>query len=222
VNALEQQANAKDQQLSQDLSRYQGQSLDQMTGAKDVNVAAFTIGQSGSVSGSGLDSKSMASISNEISMTAKDSVDQQNRIDSRNPVTRFILGGDRQAASALLQDAGAYETQINALQQILSSGTVNPAMKPVLEQEIQVLQKEHDRLTSIATTESQSRGILGFLGPWNIFIFVLHQDPGAPSAMGFKSGLPQIQDDFFIPTIRIMPEHEKKVGVRFMHLHRGG
>ncbi len=165
VNAIEQQAQAMDQQMSQDLTQYKGQpTLDQMTGAKDVNVAAFTIGKTGSVTGSGLDSQTMATISNEISSTVADSIDQQNRIDSRNSLTRAIFGGDRQAASSLLQDASVYETEIGKLQQILSSGTVNPAMRPVIMQEIQVLQNEHDRLTSIATVESQNRGILGFLG----------------------------------------------------------
>jgi hypothetical protein len=154
-----------DRQLSQDLTHYQGQTLDQMTGAKDVNVAAFTIGKTGSVTGSGLDSQSMTAISNEISATVTDSVDQQNRIDNRNSLTRAIFGGDRQAASSLLQDAAVYETEIGKLQQILSSSSLNPAMKPVIMQEIQVLQNEHDRLTSIATTESQNRGLLGFLGP---------------------------------------------------------
>jgi hypothetical protein len=80
-------------------------------------------------------------------------------------VAKVIFGGDRQAATSLLQDASVYETEIGKMQQILSSGTLNPAMKPVIMQEIQVLQNEYDRLTLIATAESQDRGILGFLGP---------------------------------------------------------
>jgi hypothetical protein len=145
--------------MSQDLSKYSGVQLEQMTGNKDVQVASYTIQQASTVTGTDPASKAVFdSISTDINGAAEDSLKQQNVIAQRDPVTRFLFGGDHQASDALSQDAAIYQAKIDQLQQIIAQ---NPSVKPMLQRQIAVLVKEQARLAMISNQTRADNGILG-------------------------------------------------------------
>ncbi len=145
--------------MSQDLSKYSGVQLEQMTGDKDVHVAAFAIQQASTVSGTSPDSKAaFDSISADINNAAEDSLKQQNTITQRDPISRFIFGGDHQASGALSRDAAIYQAKIDQLQQIIAQ---NPSVQPMLQRQIAVLVKEQARLAMISNQTQADKGILG-------------------------------------------------------------
>ena len=98
------------------------------------------------------------SISADINKAADDSLKQQNAITQRDPISRFIFGGDHQASDALSRDAAIYQAKIDQLQQIIA---LNPSVKPMLQRQIVVLVKEQARLAMISNQTQAEKGILG-------------------------------------------------------------
>lgn len=161
VARIQEQVRSTDQQLSQDLSKYSGTRLDEMTHTKDVQVAAIALQQTGTIANAG--TEQLPSIADEVNRIATDVSTHQDAIRTQNGLSRFFFGASRTVASSLSDDATRYQTEIDRLTQVLSSPTLNPSLRPVIQQQIQVLQQEKDRVSSLASSEQKNRGILGGL-----------------------------------------------------------
>ncbi len=163
IRALDDSVNTREVELERDLSRYSGEQLEQMTNNKEILVAAYTLQQAATIPVSGTVAQQLSAIGDEVTRVTDDSKLQQDRIRERSDVVRFFVGGDRTAATALDRDADRLQTQINLMEQLLSSQDVPLELKPVIQDQLQVFQQERDHLRTHATTEVEDRGLLGGL-----------------------------------------------------------
>jgi len=147
------------------LSQYSGEQLAQMTDDKEVRVAAYTIQQAAAIPEAGPAAQQLATIGEEVSQVADDSLIQQDRIRERSDLIRFLVGGDRTAASSLDRDADWLQTQITLMEQIYSSPDTPDELKLLIRDQLQVFEAERDHLRAHATSEREDRGLFGsFLG----------------------------------------------------------
>jgi hypothetical protein len=161
ISSIKTQANSLDQQLSQQNILYTGGQLHEATHDKDVRVASFTIQQTGSIPATGVNSAKLASVSTEINSIADNVKVSQNEIRHQNSIVRLLIGGNSQAALSLEQQATRYDEQISALRQVTTQSDIDPQVKTMLDDQIQTLQQERDRITELATAELRDRGIFG-------------------------------------------------------------
>lgn len=102
-------------------------------------------------------------IAGEINRVADDSLRQEERLRQRNPVVRFLLGGDREAAGALGEDAAGYAAVVSRMEEIQYALNFNQELRPLFSEQAEVIRRENNRISGIATREMAEGGILGFL-----------------------------------------------------------
>ena len=105
---------------------------------------------------------------NQIEMELEDSLtvttQAEMQIRSRNAVTRFFMGGDDAAAHELEQNINANEARINELEQLIGKcENCDEQVKQQLNDMIQEMDQEQERLRELSHLELQDRGILGWI-----------------------------------------------------------
>jgi hypothetical protein len=92
------------------------------------------------------------------------SIDQlQTRIENRDPISRFFLGGDTTAAQALLQDTLQNQDRIRLMEQDLQSCDCNQTIRDQLQQQLTTISQDQDRLRTLANQTLQDRGLFSRL-----------------------------------------------------------
>ena len=161
IRSIRDSTNEREIELERELSQYSGEQLAQMSDDKNLRIAVYTIRQAGAISGAGIAAPQLASIADEINRLADDSLQQEDRIRERSDVIRFLVGGDRNAAASLDRDADNLQIHITQLEQLLSSQDLDDEIKPVLQDQLQVLVQERDHLRDTASREREDTGLFG-------------------------------------------------------------
>jgi hypothetical protein len=128
----------------------------------EVRIAVTTLLDSEDLSGGiGHNISEIArDFNNSLSSTGK----LEDRIQGRSSFTRIFFGGDRTAARELANQTAQGNARIAELQQLISSATLDPEVRTMLEEQVRILQQEQERLQQLATREQADRGIFGWLG----------------------------------------------------------
>ena len=128
----------------------------------EVRIAVTTLLDSEDLSGGiGRNISAIArDFNNSLSSTGK----LEDRIQGRSSFTRIFFGGDRTAAREIANQTAQARARIAELQQLISSATLDPEVRTMLEEQVRILQQEQERLQQLATREQADRGIFGWLG----------------------------------------------------------
>ena len=161
IRSIRESTDEREIELERELSQYSGEQLAQMSDDKNLRIAVYTIQQAGAISGAGIAAPQLASIADEINRLADDSLQQEDRIRERSDVVRFFVGGDRDAAASLDRDADSLQIHITQLEQLLASKDLDNEIKPVLQDQLQVLVQERDHIRETASREREDTGLLG-------------------------------------------------------------
>lgn len=87
----------------------------------------------------------------------------QTRIENRDPITRFFIGGDATAAQTLLQLTAQNQDRIRLMEQDLQNCDCNQTIRDHLQQQLTTITKDQERLRTLANQTLQDRGIFGGL-----------------------------------------------------------
>jgi hypothetical protein len=139
----------QDQQLAQDQDRLK------------TELALYSITIAAPVSGS--NATQFISLANQINQSYAVADQAQTRIENRDPVTRFFLGGDTAAAETLLQLTDQNQDRIHLLEQELQNCDCNLTIRDQLQQQLVTLDQDQDRLKTLANQTLQDKGLLGGL-----------------------------------------------------------
>jgi poly-gamma-glutamate capsule biosynthesis protein CapA/YwtB (metallophosphatase superfamily) len=87
----------------------------------------------------------------------------EQRIQARDAVTRFLAGGDETAAAELEAQVARNNAQIQNLTQLMQAAALDPDVQQVMQEQLQAIQQEQERLRLLAQQEKANRGIFGWL-----------------------------------------------------------
>ena len=128
----------------------------------EVRLAVHTLLEMEGLSG-GI-GRNVSEIAREFNNSASSARTFEDRIQSRNAITRLFFGGDRDAARELANLTVQNKARITQLQQMISSTTLDPEVKALMEDQLRIMEKEQERLEQVSKREQEDRGFFGWFG----------------------------------------------------------
>jgi hypothetical protein len=135
---------------------------DRIKNENEVRIAVTTLLDVEDLSG-GI-GRNVSAIARDFNNSASSMRKLEDRIQSRNSFVRLLFGGDREAARELATQTAQNNARIVELHQLISSATLNPEVRAILEDQVRIVQKEQERLQQLATREQEDRGLFGRFG----------------------------------------------------------
>ncbi len=147
-----QQINQQEQDLLQVQDREKAQ----------LDIALYTFSVSGNVTGSA--GPELARLAGEINNSLTASYQAEQRIETRSSFTRMLFGGDQDAAGLLIQYADQNQQRIQQMEQLVANcSDCDPQVRATLQEQLQVLAQEQNRLLVTGQQEQGERGFFGWL-----------------------------------------------------------
>ena len=103
----------------------------------------------------------VSEIARTFNNSAGTSEQLQNRIENRDFISAFLFGGDKDAATQMTALTVQNRAAIQTLQNLMNSADLDADTKAALEQQIQVMQAEQDRLDALAAQAQAQHGLFG-------------------------------------------------------------
>ena len=111
----------------------------------------------------GVIGQNVSAIAREFNNSVSISEKLEQKIQERSGIMRVFLGGDRDAAGQLANISAQNQARIQKIQQLINTATLDPEVRVFLEEQLQTMQSEENRLEQLATREQQDRGLFGSL-----------------------------------------------------------
>jgi len=87
----------------------------------------------------------------------------EERIEARSGIARFFAGGDAEAADEIEQEINQSRQRIQQLQQLREDCPCSEEVRALMQEQIQKMEQEQDRLQGLAQAEKKSKGLLGWI-----------------------------------------------------------
>ncbi|HQJ39231.1 MAG TPA: DUF2202 domain-containing protein [Methanoregulaceae archaeon] len=143
-------------QLEQNLSR------DQDRDQAHVDLALSTFAIAGSVTGGA--GPELSRLAGEINQSLAAAYQAEQQMSTRSSFMRMLIGGDRDAAGLLIQSADQNQQRIQAMEQLLATcSDCDPQVRVKLEEQVQTLSQEQNRLLTLGQQEQADRGLFSWL-----------------------------------------------------------
>ena len=129
---------------------------------RSYDLATYSLSRAGTVTSS--DSPDITRLYQQIEQTTTTISQAQQQIRDRDPLTKTLVGGDTQAASALLQTTSQNLDRIREMDQLIQSCTTcDPQIQQQLHDQLQVLAQNQTQLHDLAQQEQNNKGWFGWL-----------------------------------------------------------
>lgn len=146
-----QQVSLQEQNLTRDQDRIHA----------TVDVALYAISGSKNVTGSS--GSGLARLGMEVNNSRAAVFEAEQRIQTRNPISRMLFGGDQEAAGLLIRAADQNRQHIQEMEQLVSNCTdCDPQVQGLLEQQLTILSQEQNRITAIGQQEQSEKGLFAW------------------------------------------------------------
>jgi len=147
-----QQVSQVEQNLSRDQDREQAH----------VDLALFALSRAGNLSGTA--GPELVRLAEEVNASHVYALRAEQQIRTRSSFMRMLIGGDREAARQMIQYADQNQQRIQAMaQMIMNCSDCDPQVRVMLEEQVQVLAREQNRLLTLGQQEMSERGLFGWL-----------------------------------------------------------
>ncbi len=107
--------------------------------------------------------RNVSAIAREFNNSVNITIRAEERIQERNWFMRSLFGGDREAAMEIANQTEQNTLRIQHLNQIMTECNCTDDVKALMQEQIQSMEQEQERLRSIAANETANRGIFGWL-----------------------------------------------------------
>ncbi len=108
--------------------------------------------------------KNVSEIARDINRTSRESIELEQKIQKRSRISTFFMGGDNRLAQDIENRVQENKDRIQKLNELIeSSDEIDYEIKEMINEEIQNLEKEQNRLNDVANEEKEKRGIFGRL-----------------------------------------------------------
>jgi hypothetical protein len=110
----------------------------------------------------------ISQIAREFNNSVQATIRAEERIQTRNQLVKFFMGGDEEAAQEILNVTNMNQLRIQQLKQLRLECNCIEEVKAMIQEQIQNMEQEQTRLQQLAQSEIQNKGLFG----WLLGIFV--------------------------------------------------
>lgn len=122
---------------------------------RSIQVAEEMLGQNG---------PRMSKVALEVNNVTEAMVQREESLQERSWFRTFLFGQDKQTAQTIQQEAEQNRNRIQEMNQLLvDCGECDGEVKTMLQEQLQTMSQEQDRLNLVAEEAISKRGILGWL-----------------------------------------------------------
>jgi len=107
--------------------------------------------------------RNVSQIAREFNNSVQATIRAEERIQTRNMLMRFFSGGDEQAAEEMEQEVNRNRERIQELRRLMQECECDEEVKAMLQEQIQNMEMEQNRIQDLAQNEKKSKGIFGWL-----------------------------------------------------------
>ncbi len=107
--------------------------------------------------------KNISAIAKEFNNSIQSTIRAEQRIETRNALTKFFAGGDHDAAQILENEMIQNQERIQELKRLKDSCDCNEETKNMMQEQITKMEQEQTRLKALADKEKKSKGLLGWM-----------------------------------------------------------
>ncbi len=107
--------------------------------------------------------RNVSQIAREFNNSVQATIRTEERIQTRNMLLRFFLGGDEEAAQEMEQEVNQNRVRIQQLKQLVEECDCDDEIKAMLQEQIKNMEQEQNRLQELAQNEKKSKGLFGWL-----------------------------------------------------------
>lgn len=108
----------------------------------------------------------VSQIAQEFDNSVQATIRSEEKIQTRNRVIRFFVGGDKDTATAIEQEVNRNRERIQQLNQLMEQSECEEGVKAMLQEQINNMEQEQNRLQQLAQNEKQYKWLFGRLFNW--------------------------------------------------------
>ena len=107
--------------------------------------------------------KNVSQIAKEFNNSVQATIRSEEKIQTRNMLTKFLVGRDEEAATEMEQEVNRNQVRVQELKQLMQECDCDQEVKEMLQEQIQNMEEEQNRLQQLAQNEKQNKGLFGWL-----------------------------------------------------------
>ena len=105
----------------------------------------------------------VSQIAQEFNNSVQATVMAEEKIQKRSNFVKFFLGGDQESAEAIEQEVNQNMEKIQELKQLREDCDCGEEIKTIIQEQVQNMEEEQNRLQEVAEKEKASKGIFGWI-----------------------------------------------------------
>jgi len=105
----------------------------------------------------------VSAIAKEFNNSVQATIQAEEKIQTRSAFARFFMGGDKKIAEELNQEVNQNRERIQELKQLYGDCNCASEVKTMLQEQIQNMEQEQNRLGELVQNEEKSNGIFGWI-----------------------------------------------------------
>lgn len=161
VTELKEMIRQRQQEMDQELQNAEGTQGEILKNQNQVRLAVHALLAMENLSG-GL-GKNISTIAREFNNSVQATIRAEERIQNRNALVEFFIGGDKEAAGELERETNQNQLRMEELKRLRDECNCTSELKQVFQEQIQNIEEEQNRLRTLAQEEKKSNGIFGWL-----------------------------------------------------------
>mgnify|MGYP001585960321 CR=1 FL=1 len=107
--------------------------------------------------------KEVSAIAKDFDNSAKETESVEEKIMNRGRFMKVLFGGDRKDAELIRNKLQTREEKIQQLEELVNTCNCTDDVKVLLQEQIQIMKQEQERLKTVADNEGSSTGLLGWM-----------------------------------------------------------
>ncbi|KAF5088520.1 hypothetical protein [Methanoculleus horonobensis] len=106
--------------------------------------------------------ENVSAIAREFNNSVEKTIRAEEQIRARHAFTRFLFGGDAEAARLIEEEAQRNRERVTELRGLIGNCTCDDATRTMLREQVRTIEQEQDRLETLASEEMQVRGLFSW------------------------------------------------------------
>jgi hypothetical protein len=105
----------------------------------------------------------VSEIAKHFNNSVQNTIKAEEKVQTRSALSRFFAGGDKKAAEEIEADVKANQEKIQELKQLKEQCECGEEVKALMQEQIQSMEQEQNRLGELAQKEKKSKGLFGWI-----------------------------------------------------------
>lgn len=164
VNQVKQKIQQKQQEMNQEMQAMGKTEQKVYQNQNQVRLAVHSLLEMKDVIG-GIGPQ-VSQIAQEFNNSVRSTIISEEKIQTRNRVVRFFVGGDQESAELMEQEVNLNRERIQQLNQLREQCDCEEQIRAMLQEQIQNMEQEQNRLQQLAQNEKQYKWLFGRLFNW--------------------------------------------------------